>query len=107
VDDCGYFYDHMPLPPMAGIRIPMVIVSPYAKARFTDSTPATFACMQAFTERNFGLAPMSTRDALTYDFSDSFDFTQAPLPPIPLEQHPLPDWVVEWVETHPLPDEFT
>ena len=46
-DDCGCFYDHVP-PPQAGwgIRVPMVIVSPYAVPGATDSTPATY-CVDA------------------------------------------------------------
>jgi phospholipase C len=106
-DDCGCFYDHVPPPPLAGIRVPMVIVSPYAKPAFTDSNDATFASMQAFVERTFGLAPMSTRDAVAYDFWDSFDFHQEPLPPIPLPQHEVPRASIEWMRTHPVEDEFT
>ena len=50
-DDCGCFYDHVP-PPVStwGIRMPMIIVSPYAKPGYTDSTNATFGSMLAFTE---------------------------------------------------------
>jgi phospholipase C len=100
-DDCGCFYDHVPPPPLAGIRVPMVIVSPYAKPAFTDSNVATFASMQAFVERNFGLAPMSTRDAVAYDYRDSFDFQQEPLPPIPLARHEVPRASIEWMRPTP------
>ena len=34
-DDCGCFYDHVAPPPGLGIRVPMVIISPYAKASYT------------------------------------------------------------------------
>src|SRR5207248_2494873 len=33
-DDCGCFYDHVPPPSGLGIRVPVVVVSPYAKAGF-------------------------------------------------------------------------
>jgi phospholipase C len=76
-DDCGCFYDHVAPPrPGWGIREPMVIISPYAKRRFTDSTDANFASMLAFTEHVFGLAPLSARDANAYDYWRSFNFSQ-------------------------------
>lgn len=106
-DDCGCFYDHVPPPPGKGIREPMVIVSPYARPGYTDSRVATFASMQAFIEHTFGLAPLAVEDAYSYDFSQSFDFDQAPLPPVRLEQHPLEPWVVEWLKYHPHTPEFT
>ncbi|CAN5171305.1 hypothetical protein BH20ACT24_BH20ACT24_01620 [soil metagenome] len=91
-DDCGCFYDHVPPPPYAGIRVPMVIVSPYARPGFTDSNVALFSSMLAFTEHTFGLAPLSTLDATAYDYSEAFDYSQAPRPPIPLDLKPLPKW---------------
>jgi Tol biopolymer transport system component/phospholipase C len=103
-DDCGCFYDHVPPPDDGlGIRVPMVIVSPYAKAGFTDSRVASFASLQAFTEHTFGLAPMSIEDATAYDYGGSFDFSQQPLPPIELEQRPLAPEVVQWLRRHPPP----
>src|SRR5262249_51510097 len=75
-DDCGCFYDHVPPPKGLGIRVPMVIISPYAKPGFTDSNVASFSSMLAFTEHVFGLSPLSDRDASAYDFADSFDFGQ-------------------------------
>jgi phospholipase C len=100
-DDCGCFYDHVPPPEGLGIRIPMVIISPYGKPGFTDSNPASFASLLAFAEDTFGLAPLSSDDANAYDYADSFDYTQAPLPPIPLEVHPLPPWEVLWLRRQP------
>lgn len=94
-DDCGCFYDHVapgvnPDGTRQGIRMPMVIVSPYAKKGFTDSTPATFASILAFTEHTLGLAPLSQNDAQAYDYSDSFDFTQTPLAPTPMVSTSIP-----------------
>jgi phospholipase C len=101
-DDCGCFYDHVPPPERAGIRVPMVIVSPYARPGFTDSNVATFASMQAFVERTFGLPPMGTADFLAYDYESSFDYRQTPLPPIELGQRPLAPWVLEYLAEHPV-----
>ncbi len=89
-DDCGCFYDHVTPPSGDGVRAPMVIVSPYARAGFTDSTPTTVAGgTLAFVEHTFGLQPLTSVDATAYDFSGSFKFAQIPLKPRPLPK-PLP-----------------
>jgi phospholipase C len=79
-DDCGCFYDHVP-PPVKnwGLRMPMVIVSPYAKPHYTDSHNATFVSMLTFTEHVFGLEPLTGRDGNGYDYGDSFNFNQPQL----------------------------
>jgi phospholipase C len=100
-DDCGCFYDHVPPPPGLGIRVPMVIVSPYAKPGFTDSNVASFPSLLAFVEHDFGLAPLGPEDASAYDYSDSFDYTQRPLGAIPLRPHSLPAWEIKWLKAHP------
>src|SRR5262249_7179915 len=88
-DDCGCFYDHVPPPEGLGIRVPMVIASPYAKPGFTDSNVASFSSMLAFTEHVFGLSPLSARDAGAYDFADSFDFGNARMAKTNLSRHRL------------------
>jgi phospholipase C len=82
-DDCGCFYDHVPPPqPTWGIRVPMVIVSPYARAGYTDSTDATYTSILAYTEHLFGLVPLGNADAGAYDYASAFDYAQPPLPPV-------------------------
>jgi phospholipase C len=84
-DDCGCFWDHVAPPAGDGIRSPMVIVSPYAKAGFTDSQPTTVTGgVLAYTEHLFGLAPLTSLDTDAYDYSGAFDYTQHPLSPRPL-----------------------
>ena len=100
-DDCGCFFDHVnPLQYNAawGIRVPMVIVSPFAKLGYTDSTPTTFAGTLAFVEHTFGLAALNTTDASAYDYRNAFCFqptvtgcAAAGLKPMPLTtQTPTP-----------------
>ena len=81
-DDCGCFYDHV-APPVNGwgIREPMVIVSPYAKPGYTDTTHTTFSGILAYTEHIFGLSPLGENDAQAYDFHNAFNYSQAPLAP--------------------------
>jgi phospholipase C len=79
-DDCGCFYDHVPPPAGYGIRLPLVIVSPYAKPGYTDSGFSTSSSILAYAEHVLGVASVerSTADATAYDFSNSFDYSQAP-----------------------------
>jgi phospholipase C len=106
-DDCGCFYDHVPPPPGLGIRVPMVIVSPYARAGYTDHDTASFASLLAFIEHAFRLKPLGPADANAYDYSNSFDYGQSRLPPIPLAQHPLPPAEREYLREHPAPPDST
>jgi phospholipase C len=108
-DDCGCFYDHVPPPDTShGIRVPMVIASPYAKPGFTDSTDANYLSMLAFTEHTYGLAPLAPGDANAYDYAGSFNFAQKPLGPAPMTQRGIPAWERRWIEDHPLdPDDPT
>jgi phospholipase C len=101
-DDCGCFYDHVPPPPNLGLRLPIMIVSPYAKTRFVDHTISSQASIQAFTEHALGLAPLSPEDALAYDFSNVFDYGQAPSQPMRLALIPIPEWKIRYDETHPM-----
>jgi phospholipase C len=94
-DDCGCFYDQVP-PPLdpageqEGPRVPLLIVSPYARPGYTDTQATTFAGILAYTEHTFGLAPLGVNDAQAYDFSNAFNYSQLPLKRAPMVQRPLP-----------------
>jgi phospholipase C len=94
-DDFGGFYDQVP-PPLnpdytqEGPRSPLIIVSPYAKPGFTDTTPATFAGILAYTEHTFGLGALGPNDNYAYPFSNAFNYSQVPLKPARMVQRPLP-----------------
>lgn len=78
-DDCGCFYDHV-TPPHSwmGFRVPTVIVSPYAKVGYTDSTRTTYMGVMGYAESVLGVSSMGNRDRTDYRFSGSFDYTQPP-----------------------------
>jgi phospholipase C len=80
-DDCGCFYDHVPPPAGLGIRIPLLIISPYAKPGYTDSSQAQYASILRYTEETFHLPALSATDADAYDLSNAFNYSQAPLHP--------------------------
>ena len=117
-DDCGCFYDHVnPLQYGSdwGIRVPMIIVSPYAKQGYTDSTPAVFASILAYIEHTFRLpslhpcngTPGCTDDSNVYDYAGAFDYSQAPLPPIPVAFAPIRERERRFLQQHPAPPDVT
>ena len=94
-DDCGCFYDQVAPPTepdgtQEGPRVPLIIVSRYAIAGFTDRTPTTFAGILAYTENIFGLKPLNANDAGAYDFHNAFNYGQAPLRAVRMVTRPLP-----------------
>jgi phospholipase C len=102
-DDCGCFYDHVP-PAFAGlgIRVPMVIASPYARPGATDSADATYASILAFVEHTFVLSPLSTADAGAYDYANAFDFSQTPAMALaPMVHTKVPSRELRWIAAHP------
>jgi phospholipase C len=90
-DDCGCFYDPVSPPVGDGIRAPLVIVSPYARAGFTDKTTATVVgSILAFVEHTFNLQPLTAVDGTAYDFGASFNYSQRPIHAVQLPR-PLPE----------------
>jgi phospholipase C len=101
-DDCGCFYDPVPPPDGDGVRVPMVIVSPYAKPHFVDHKPATLASILAFAEHQFGLAPLpGGADGMAYDYAKAFNFSQRPLPAVALPLHTVPRSSLAYIAAHP------
>jgi len=84
-DDWGGWYDHVSPPQVDqfgyGFRAPALLVSPYAKKGFIDSTTLDHTSVLRFIEDNWGLAPLAERDANANSFINAFDFTQPPRPP--------------------------
>ncbi len=94
-DDCGCFYDQVPPPKepdgqQEGPRLPMVIISPYAKHGYTDTTATTYAGVLAYVEQTFGLAPLGVNDADAYPFTNAFNYSQKPLKPVRMVTRPIP-----------------
>ncbi len=106
-DDCGCFYDHVPPPTGMGIRVPMVLISPYARPGYTDSNVASFASMLAFTEHVFNVAPLNSSDAQAYDYFGAFNWNQAPLSGPVMVQTPEPASSKAYIATHPAPPDTT
>ncbi len=106
MDDFGGWYDHVKPPrqygcdPTApyglGFRLPLIVISPYARPGFIFHEQADQASIPRFIERVFGstqtlsdLDP-AAQDGQANDLFGAFDFTQAPLPPLPLQERTCP-----------------
>jgi phospholipase C len=65
VDEGGGYYDSGYIQPVDffgdGTRIPLIAVSPYAKQGYVDHTYYDHASILKFIEKNWGLAPLSSR----------------------------------------------
>jgi len=81
-DDWGGWYDHVKSPQVDnfgyGFRVPAILVSPYARQGFVDSTTLDFTSILRFIEDNWGLAPLTRRDATAKSIAGGFDFAAAP-----------------------------
>jgi phospholipase C len=107
-DDWGGFYDHV-APPVVdqngyGLRVPGLVISPYAKQGYIDHQTLSFDAYVKFIEDVFlgsqRLDPSSdgrpdprptVREnvAMLGDLANDFDFTQTPRPPLILPATPV------------------
>jgi len=93
-DDFGGFYDHVPPPPLdqfgLGPRVPLLIISPYAKQGYISHTVYEHSSILKFVETRYHLQPLTSRDDAASDMLDSFDFNQPPQPPFILQSRTCP-----------------
>jgi phospholipase C len=82
-DDWGGFYDHVK-PPITdtmgglGFRVPLLVVSPYAKAGYVSHTQYEFGSVVRYIENNWNLGNLGTTDTRANNILDCFDFSQQP-----------------------------
>jgi phospholipase C len=108
-DDWGGWYDHVPPPQVdnmgLGFRVPVIVVSPYAKQGYVSHVTHESSGFLTFTEKNWGLSPLGTRDTLTDDFSDCFDFTQTPAPYVQIQTQHTPAFFLSQKASGPPDDD--
>jgi phospholipase C len=108
-DDWGGFYDHV-VPPTVdasgfGLRVPGLVISPYARAGYVDHQVLSFDAYLKFIEDDFvsgaRLNPATdgrpdsrpdVREAapILGNLQNDFDFDAPPRPPVLLSPHPYP-----------------
>jgi phospholipase C len=68
---------------LTGFRVPVIVVSPFAKPHFVSHTPRDYTAILAFIEKTFNIPALSARDAFwqdpSRDMSEFFDFSAANL----------------------------
>lgn len=88
-DDWGGFYDHVPPPQLdyqgLGFRVPMLLVSPYAKPGYVSHTQYEFASILKFVEDNWDLGRIGVNDVRAASIGDCFNFKQKPRPFVALD----------------------
>jgi phospholipase C len=89
-DDWGGWYDHV-APPVVndgtswgsgyiyGFRVPLLVISPYAKAGYISHVTHDFGSILNLVEEVFGLPSLGYADAYADDLADCFNFRQTPL----------------------------
>ena len=89
-DDYGGFYDHVEPPQVDGfgfgIRVPMIVISPYAKRGHVSHELGEFSSVLRFIEDNWSLGRLTHRDRRATPMLSAFDFAQEPREPIPLPE---------------------
>jgi phospholipase C len=84
-DGSGGWYDHVAPPAAAdgprGLRVPAVLVSPYAPAGRVDHQVLDSSSALRFIEDNWNLRSLGGRDASATGLASAFDFSAAPRSP--------------------------
>ena len=109
-DDWGGWYDHVAPPPQVdnmgfGFRVPVIVVSPYAKRGYISHITHTSAGFLRYTEEVFGLPSLGTRDDGADDFGDCFDYTQTPIPYVPVKANHTVKFFLEQKPSGPPDDD--
>src|SRR5712691_3553576 len=109
-DEHGGYYDHVSPPPAVppddippmlqpgdvpgafdryGIRVPALVVSPYAKAHHVSHIVYDHTSILKFIETRFDLPPLTRRDAAADPMLDMFDFSEMSIPHANLPDAPI------------------
>ena len=94
-DEGGGFVDHVPPPKTCapspaevaftelGVRVPMVVISPYARRHYVSHVVHEHTSITRFIETVFDLPALTARDANSDALLDMFDFACPPNPTVP------------------------
>jgi phospholipase C len=81
-DDWGGWYDSAPPRQLdylgLGLRVPCIIISPYAPKGYVSHTRYEFGSILKFLEQTFRLQSLGSTDVRANSLVDAFNFTQKP-----------------------------
>ncbi len=87
-DEWGGLYDHVEPPRLdhmeLGFRVPLLVLSPYAKRGYVDDAFGEFSSPLRFIADNWGLPHLTKRIRSSHNFEHVFDFKRPPRSPRPL-----------------------
>jgi phospholipase C len=68
-----------------GYRVPLIVISPFAKKQYVSHTRADYTAILKLIENRFGLSALTQRDAAQMDMTEFFNFVNPPwlTPPSP------------------------
>jgi phospholipase C len=71
-----------------GYRVPLIVISPFAKKNYVSHTVADYTAWLKLVETRFNLPSLTKRDAAQMDMTEFFDFVNVPwsTPPTPTAQ---------------------
>jgi phospholipase C len=114
-DDWGGWYDNAPPPQLdfrgLGIRVPCLIISPYAKQGYVSHQQLEWASILKFIEDTFGLPRIGPpsggyTDTRANSPTDAFDFNQQPRKFVPIQtKYSLRNFLTEPPSTGPVDTE--
>jgi phospholipase C len=77
-DESGGYYDHLAPPQVDpwgyGFRVPMIVISPYAKRAHVDSDVMDHTSIMKFIASNWGLPSLTVREGGANDLFSAFNF---------------------------------
>jgi phospholipase C len=81
-DDWGGWYDHVAPqqynPFELGFRVPLIVISPYAKRGYVSHVQHEFGSILRYIEETFGLQSLGYTDVRADDLADCFNYLQTP-----------------------------
>jgi phospholipase C len=108
-DDWGGLYDHVPPPHEdydgLGFRVPLLVISPYAKHDHVSRVQYETASVLRFAEDLFGLGQLAAADTrATSPAADCFDFSQKPRKFVPIHAPKGADFFLHQAQDPRVPD---
>ena len=104
-DEWGGLYDHVRPPKIdhldLGFRVPMLVISPYARRGYVDDALGEFSAPLRFISENWGLPPLTDRIKKSHTFEHVFDFRRRPRGPDPRSKVRATNQFWDWPQDFP------